>query len=504
MNQKKWTVIVLALMALTSCTKDVSSYGEKAWESYTKAEYAANFVSKYPNIDLNQSWDFSTKASYYGFSSTSTMRGATMNRSEESDGVITQTDWYEVDNNTVNWMQEKLVESNDNRSLGNPFYMSVPADEFTIVPIFQGQAGAKWDLHVVVGGIDYKVWEKSQDLQIQDKCNKGWHDVKGHPTYNWGQELFWESLANTIGDDKLSPSDDNWSGESNVVSAIRAKGYTFSGLPVGQDMYFYLEITQDGNEYDDQGVMVNHVNDKGTKQSSVKGMMLALECPAPANLTGYETMIIGCEDSDIDSYTSQIVDGDGNVQTKKCGSDWDMNDVVFLVYGKSVPKPVVIENGTSFDVRTTVRYMVEDLGSTDDFDFNDIVIDVTDIDIVTPTFTNGVLTSQQVTGHRQEAIIRHLGGTLPFILKIGDTEYAAGGKETFKTSPNTVIPVTGYDMDKHNISVRVQQQGSTGVYNNVTFPKAGEAPMIIAVDQSQEWMSERQSVPESWFYIVSE
>ena len=215
-------------------------------------------------------------------------------------------------------------------------------------------------------------------------------------------------------------------------------------------------------------------------------------------------MIIGCEDSDVDSYTSQYVDEEGKVQTKKCGSDWDMNDVVFLVYGKEVPKPVVIENGTSFDVRTTVRYMVEDLGSTEDFDFNDIVIDVTDIDIVTPTFTNGVLSSQNVTGHRQEAVIRHLGGTLPFILKIGETEYAAGGQETFQTSPNTVIPVTGYNMSSHNISVQVEQKGSTGVYNQVKFPKAGEAPMIIAVDPSQTWMTERQSVPESWFYTESE
>jgi len=48
------------------------------------------------------------------------------------------------------------------------------------------------------------------------------------------------------------------------------------------------------------------------------------------------------------------------------------------------------------------------------------------------------------------------------------------------------------------------KQGSTGVYNHVKFPKAGEAPMIIAVDKSQEWMSERQSVPESWFYTVPE
>ena len=503
MNVKKLTVMAMTAMALVAC-KNTDMYDEQAMENNAKAEYAANFAKKYPNVDMSKGWDFSTKTPYYGFSSTTDTRGTAITRAGESEGGFTQTGWYEVDNSTVTWMQQKLVESKDNRSLGNPFYMSVPAEEFTIVPIFQGQAGAKWDLHVVVDGVDYKVWEKSQDIQIKDKCDLDWHDVKGHPTYNWGQELFWESLANTIGDDKMSPSKDNWSGEPNLVSAIRAKGYKFSGLPVGKEMYFYLEITQDGNEYNEQRAMVNHVNDVGTKQSSVKGMMLALECPAPANLSGYETMIIGCEDSDIDSYTSQIVDGDGNVQTKKCGSDWDMNDVVFLVYGKSVPKPVVIENGTSFDVRTTVRYMVEDLGSTDDFDFNDIVIDVTDIAIVTPTFTNGVLTSQQVTGHRQEAIIRHLGGTLPFILKIGDTEYAAGGQDTFKTSPNTVISVTGYDMNTHNISVQVEQQGSTGVYNHVKFPKAGEAPMIIAVDKSQEWMSERQSVPESWFYTVPE
>ena len=37
--------------------------------------------------------------------------------------------------------------------------------------------------------------------------------------------------------------------------------------------------------------------------------------------------------------------------------------------------------------------------------------------------------------------------------------------------------------------------------NEIKFPKAGTAPMIIAVDPTQTWMSERQSVPESWFYI---
>jgi hypothetical protein len=45
----------------------------------------------------------------------------------------------------------------------------------------------------------------------------------------------------------------------------------------------------------------------------------------------------------------------------------------------------------------------------------------------------------------------------------------------------------------------VEQKNSEGVIK-VQFPKAGEAPMIIAVDPSQGWMTERQSVPADWFY----
>ena len=35
----------------------------------------------------------------------------------------------------------------------------------------------------------------------------------------------------------------------------------------------------------------------------------------------------------------------------------------------------------------------------------------------------------------------------------------------------------------------------------ITFPKAGTAPMIIAVDPTQKWMQEQKSVPASWFYL---
>ena len=59
--------------------------------------------------------------------------------------------------------------------------------------------------------------------------------------------------------------------------------------------------------------------------------------------------------------------------------------------------------------------------------------------------------------------------------------------------------VSGWDPNKNNISISVQQ--TNGAFFEIKFPKAGDVPMIIAVDPTQEWMPERQCVPKDWFYI---
>jgi hypothetical protein len=145
------------------------------------------------------------------------------------------------------------------------------------------------------------------------------------------------------------------------------------------------------------------------------------------------------------------------------------------------------------------RYMVEDLGESDDFDFNDIVIDVSDIWTSTPHYVNGKLNSWTDSDKRQEAVIRHLGGILPFKLKIGDTELEEH-QGVLGSNPDELYAVSGWNINSHNVSVQVKQSTNSTVYNNVVFPKAGEAPMIIAVDPTVQWMNERQCVPESWFY----
>ena len=467
----KTMLIALVATSMVACSNNQDVFDGGAIEKTAKQSYAENFAKKYPNVDMNQNWDFSSKTPYFSFSNNNGNHAGT--RAAVSYD-FTEGAKQEVDLSTVEWMKDNLKEGKPNRSLGKAFYMTVPGTEFTIQPIFQGEAGAVWDLHVVVNGVDILLWTKSQDIELQTEVKSEWHSVVDEQAAEGG----WEAQRNTL-----------------KATAVRSVPYTFKNLPVGADMYFYLDITTSGSggwDWWDEVKQEYHpwkmyyMNNVGDHMTSVDQMMLALQgFEKPSNVpAGYEYMLIGCEDANL------------------ADSDWDMNDVVFLVYGQKIPKPIEITEGTTVYDSRTVRYMVEDLGSTDDFDFNDIVIDVTENKAKTPVYTNGVLTSWNEGETTQKAVIRHLGGTLPFLLTIGNKQLPElGGQSTFQTSPNTEYDVTGWNINSHNISVQVQQKDNQGVYNNVVFPKAGEAPMIIAVDPSQGWMNERQSVPESWFYI---
>lgn len=450
MNYRIWISTVALLLAACS-SHDL--YDQEKADEIVKEQYSAGFVKAYPNINLNQSWDKSHKMPAYSLPSSAAHAPATRAASY----TLTESeDAYEVDNSTLTWLKSKLVEQRNNRALGSPFYMKVPDNSFTIVPIYQGRANLIWELHAVIDGVDIKVWEKSKDLWLKTNANQ----TEWTPVYDLTTDELYRCTLN--------------------ATSVKAKSYTFSGLPAGADMYFYLLVTscKTGKENEYKDII-------GKQQSSLNGMMLALnDCPRPANIDEEnEVMIIGCEDVD------------------RNNSDWDMNDIVFMVYGKPyVPQPLTIEEGMPITKKTTVRYMIEDLGSTDDFDFNDIVLDVSDVWTSTPTYTNGKLTSWTDSDFRQEAVIRHLGGTLPFILTIGDTELPEQRGE-LGTDPDRTFTVTGWDKEAHNINIKVRSKESSSVYHNVVFPKAGEAPMILAVDPTTLWMDERVSVPEEWFYL---
>lgn len=164
------------------------------------------------------------------------------------------------------------------------------------------------------------------------------------------------------------------------------------------------------------------------------------------------------------------------------------NMVLWVREVPTVPVPVIAK-----------RYMVEDLGGSYDFDFNDVVFDVI-------KFTDG----------SQKCYVRALGGTLDVTIKVGNNSWTKRSKYTITDmlntnpiDPNLILhefDVTGWDGDNSKVSVIVEgneeaQGGTTTFYWAVPFPAQGEAPLIVATMYgSKTWMPERQSVPNvEWF-----
>ena len=174
------------------------------------------------------------------------------------------------------------------------------------------------------------------------------------------------------------------------------------------------------------------------------------------------------------------------------GSDNDYNDVVLAVVGGPfVPEEIAFTNDTyEVPLAVTKRYMIEDLGSTDDFDFNDVVVDVTQA-VVTRhlvSLTNGLVQKDEVIGSEvdQWAVVRHLGGILPFLLTIGATTLPQlGSPVTFGTDVELTYEIEGWTPADNNISITVNDA-------RLSFPKAGAIPMIIACDNTVDWTAERK------------
>lgn len=168
-----------------------------------------------------------------------------------------------------------------------------------------------------------------------------------------------------------------------------------------------------------------------------------------------------------------------------CNADGIYSDVICLVIDAD-PLPV------------WKRYMIEDLGSVGDFDFNDIVVDVI-----------------QDKNNDQKAIVRAMGGTLDFTLNIGSTEpwtksgagFNVGTMYNTKPTPKwdeelAVFDVKGWIPSENNITVTVKNKENSNVIITIPFPKKGEVPMIIAViPPLYDWMLERVSLPDDWYTI---
>lgn len=424
---------LLAMMGLpllfASCANTDDLYDPAKADALLKAEYSANFIAKYGEIAPNQSWDATVSYPKYQASTR---------------GMTSSKDWYNVDSEVIKWLDKYLPNGQNNSSKGSSFVMTVPDNEFTIVPIYQGEAEQSWSLWIKVGDDDsYKIWSKSENLEY--KIGNDWENVSER----------WGSKANTT-----------------VGATVRAKKYVFDySNRKGEPMVLYLKIEKG----------IGGCANTGDMLGSDTGHMLALDMGG-LRPTGIDekadVRVIACEDAWLEQ------------------TDHDMNDVVFLMYGN--PKiPDITPTPEYRETIITKRYMIEDLGSSDDFDFNDVVVDVEQIlkeELITE---KSKLPYWKEVSKTQKATIRHLGGTLPFKLKIGDTQFEEMEGQ-MNVDSDMEYEITGWIPAKNNISVQVRDFKNQGTHE-FTFPVDGEVPMIIAVEPTVDWMQERVGITKDWF-----
>lgn len=491
-------ISLASIVSLSACQDEDFGFTEQQIKT---SRFAKNFEAEYGAIDPEQSWDLTRymyRTNSYDNSMLDFLLNQNQTRATESNRVeyknpesgdfgYYEDGYYVVQDQTIRWLRNYLKEGKNNTDLGKAFTLVAPDNKFAIIPIYQGFADMDWSLHMKVNGVDTKIWEKSQNILVRDSDSESWRAVG--TTYGTSQTIYNRQI-------KSKPI---------LIDFSKASVKDFS-------LSLHIDT---GKE--------NYAN-TGTDQTSSAGMMLALSCPIPTNVgttgdTPNYAMVIGCEDANLGS------------------SDWDMNDVCFLVVGyPMIPDRVNM---------TSKRYMCEDLGNTYDFDFNDIVVDVTEIERehYDPTTNNFVLTEG---GTKQYATIKHLCGTIPFQVTVGDYTFPAVSDPTnhaqtltelqndvtsFRPvsanngsgvdwNPDVVKQITGWSDDENNITIKVVKDGNTNidVFNDIfgdnlsvkeenssehlyilNFPGRGEAPLILATDQTTPWKAEHVHIDPAWW-----
>lgn len=520
---------LVALSTFNACT-DYTPFNEA---DIFHHEYSKNFFAKYGNFPADMNWDLSdqprTSATdpsvfelgWNGGAKTRAANNVTVNIPTGDDK------WYNVPSSTLTWMKQHLVEGDNNTTLGSPFSLiyenstNPEANKFALIPIYKGSACLKWELRLTDGTNDVLLWDPWAGREINDEymsdlqfTNSRTGNYENMPLRgNMGNPA--ESYGNGVRSRPIIVS--NISGEFSLYLKL------YHCLPAD----FILEIFEKNNNLGktnysgpdgyyawDYGWSRGY-GSEGECQYSTAGMMLALNCdisdlgldtPAFKQLVGIsegltidKVMILGCEDC------------------KTNESDWDINDIVFLMVG-------LTELPQKREVIKSKRYLIEDLGTTVDFDFNDVVVDVTETAVHGAGETYGV---DDI--YTQEAVIRHLCGTVPFTVSFnngGNTSYSTASfgeiqgivqniNEEYKPDGNYVKiqysqkpkGLTGIITEKpfwissdNNIRINVEDNRSDGTQGNIKTasferPGSSKAPYIIAVPTTVMWTSENEDFP---------
>ena len=188
--------------------------------------------------------------------------------------------------------------------------------------------------------------------------------------------------------------------------------------------------------------------------------------------------------------TYKVINVNGNTfWCFDCNGDGNYEDMIWWV--EAVKKPVIPDEPTLVS-EISKRYMMEDLGTIGDFDFNDAVVDLSQ-----KTWSDGTVTK---TG-----VVRALGGILDITIKLGGkTAWTKSNNlnpaSIINTQPNYnengnygEFDASDWNPDANNIAFVVKGQNAELV--TINFPETGSVPQMVAVKITRNWMEENKRVP---------
>ena len=181
------------------------------------------------------------------------------------------------------------------------------------------------------------------------------------------------------------------------------------------------------------------------------------------------------------------------------GRDEDLNDIVFWVQGqyKTPEPPITVPDPDPLPEPQSESWIIacEDLGNTDDIDFNDVVFSVSHTAgettaKVTALAAGGVLPSNIYHGGNNLGEIHNL---------INGAQPNANGQYSMlntgsKGTPGSAITITvpaDYSVTNHGFTVKVKDQNESIVLESAEI---GTAPQMLVLPGEWAWPTERTSI----------
>ena len=521
-------VSALLVIGLTSSCHDeeVANIEEISY----RHGYESNFIKTYGEISPDQTWDFSSYARRN--KKIVLTRAATVN----DFGIQFDSEGYfRVPEKVHDWVFDNVMEENGmannkeriKESLWHAFSFEADNTEaFDLLPFYLGASQSSYTFHMVVVDpeteevvSDTELWDLTEDTHMQwTSGNDKWHDITGS-TGSGGHGSTMEATTT-----RSKPILIDFSDTKYGLTKDNTK-YT---------VFFTINVVEGHPQINSDGEVLTSI----THTPNVVAVNMPADIAAYTNGQGYEGMLFGCETG----------------SPKKIErTDYDFNDLMFLLVGR-IPNVYYDEMLQTTTIKK--RYMIEDLTGFD-FDFNDIVVDLTDISVHHYIIDeeNGIKEEKPIIYNNvsyptvsQQAEFVYCCGTLPFQVVIGYKEFnrvtdptdadntnlqlsgstdadntkvtilgAKTGIEPdyvfsydYQYSETSPTPTPFWDPDANNIFAAIwterdlngaidSSEGIDGPWVWVSnFPDTGDVPFIIATDQSVNWSPELTHVDFNW------